>query len=80
MTTAPQEFHRNSDERHDASDVAGDAASHGPAQTSGTPGTPQVPEGYPEQVDPAEGPLAGRDPHLLGDLAHPGAPQHEDEA
>ncbi|NAZ87904.1 hypothetical protein [Kineococcus indalonis] len=78
MTSAPLEPRATPSARTDASDVAGDAAAAGPAQTTGEPGTAQTPPGYPEpdEVDPAEGPLAGRDPALLGDLAHPGAPAH----
>ncbi|WP_432571272.1 hypothetical protein [Kineococcus sp. SYSU DK005] len=78
MTSAPLEPRPQQSARPDASDVAGDAAANGPAQTTGEPGTAQTPPGYPEpeEGDAAEGPLAGRDPALLGDLAHPGAPEH----
>jgi hypothetical protein len=75
MSTAPQEFHHPVS--HDLRDADDDVASERQARNPGEPGVPHVPEGYPEEVDPSEGPLAGRDPELLGDLHHPGAPHHQ---
>ncbi|GAA4969810.1 hypothetical protein [Kineococcus glutinatus] len=80
MTTAPFE-HRPGARVPAAGTTAGedttaaDAGVGGPAEDAGE--FPQQPPGYPEEVDPAEGPLAGREPGLLGDLRDPGAPPHD---
>ena len=50
-----------------------DLGAGGPADDAGTQDGSLVPPGYPEEVDPAEGPLAGRDTAPLGDLQDPGA-------
>lgn len=44
-----------------------------PADTTGPAGEPDTPPEYPDAVDPAEGPLAGRGGSDLGDLRDPGA-------
>ena len=46
-----------------------------PAQETGddTGGARRQPEGYPEEVDPAEGPVSGRGRTARGDLEDPGA-------
>ena len=46
-----------------------------PAQETGdaASGAARQPEGHPEEVDPAQGPLAGRAGAALGDLEDPGA-------
>ncbi len=50
----------------------GDLGVGGPAEETGDPGDgPTQPEGYPEQVDPAQGPVTGSD--RIGDLLDPGA-------
>jgi hypothetical protein len=51
----------------------GDLGVGGPAEQVGPPDEAQTPPGYPEEVDPSEGPLAGRDGSALGDLGRPGA-------
>ena len=52
---------------------AADAGVGGPADDPGDGGGDRTPPGYPEEVDPAEGPLAGRTGGSLGDLRDPGA-------
>lgn len=50
---------------------AGDPGAGSPAGQA-SEGTP-VPPGYPSEVDPAQGPAAGREGSALGDLRRPGA-------
>lgn len=58
-----------------AADVpAGDLGVGGPADDPGETGVAPAPPGLPAEVDPAEGPLAGREDSALGDLRNPGAP------
>ncbi len=72
MTTSPLGAERDLDA--DPSDVpAGDLGAGGPADDPGDGDGPTTPPGYPDEVDPAEGPLAGRDVSPLGDLDRPGA-------
>jgi hypothetical protein len=51
----------------------GDLGVGGPADQAGPADEAQTPPGYPERVDPSEGPLAGREDTALGDLGQPGA-------
>jgi hypothetical protein len=51
---------------------AGDLGVGGPADRPGPDDEATTPPEYPESVDPAEGPLAGRDSSGLGDLRSPG--------
>jgi hypothetical protein len=51
---------------------AADAGVGGPADDAGDGDGPLTPPGYPEEVDPAQGPLAGRAGTSLGDLRNPG--------
>jgi hypothetical protein len=72
MTSEPLESRPAAESSAD--DVpAGDLGVGGPADTTGPAGEPGTPSGYPEEVDPAEGPLAGRTEQGLGDLRDPGA-------
>jgi hypothetical protein len=59
MTTEPIEPGGSPDPA--AGIPAGDLGVGGPADESGDDGQPQTPPGYPEAVDPTEGPLVGRD-------------------
>ena len=52
---------------------AGDLGAGGPADDPGSGEGPRTPPGYPEEVDPAQGPLADRAAENLGDLEDPGA-------
>ena len=54
---------------------AGDLGVGGPADDPGSGDGPTTPPGYAEEVDPAEGPVAGRGAGQLGDLNNPGAGQ-----
>jgi len=53
---------------------AGDLGAGGPADDRGDGEAPASPPGYPDEVDPAEGPLGPRRDGHLGDLEDPGAP------
>ena len=72
MTSAP--FEPGLSGRDDETDVpAGDLGAGGPAEDAGSEGGPLTPPQYPEQVDPAEGPVGDRAARRLGDLIDPGA-------
>jgi len=54
--------------------VGGDLGAGGPAEEVGAGDGPTQPEGYPEQVDPTQGPVAGGAGGAdRGDLEDPGA-------
>lgn len=53
--------------------AAADPGVGDPADATGPDGAPRTPPEYPDEVDAAEGPLAGRDGGGLGDLRDPGA-------
>ena len=74
MTSSPIEPHRSDDPDADARAevTGGDRGVRGPADQAGPAEEASSPPGYPEGVDPAEGPLAGRDDSALGDLERPG--------
>jgi len=55
-----------------------DTGHPGPERTEGEDGTAQVPPGYPEDIDTAEGPLAGRDEDAGRDLHSPANPLRHD--
>jgi hypothetical protein len=75
MTSQPSE--PGSDVGSDADSPAGvpggDLGVGGPADQAGPADEARTPPGYPEEVDPSKGPLAGRDDSALGDLEQPGA-------
>ena len=81
MTTAPLEPRPgDATPGEPGSGTSTDLGAGGPADDAGTQDGPLGPSGYPEEVDPAEGPLAGRDRAALGDLHEPGAegtPAHD---
>ena len=52
---------------------AGDLGVGGPADDPGSGDGQTTPPGYAEEVDPTEGPVAGRGAGPLGDLTNPGA-------
>jgi hypothetical protein len=55
--------------------VGGDLGVGGPAEETGAGDGSTQPEGYPEEVDPAQGPVAGgAGDAARGDLEEPGAP------
>jgi hypothetical protein len=54
---------------------AGDLGVGGPAEDTGDGQGAQTPPGYPEEVDPTQGPIAARRGGQLGDLKNPGAGQ-----
>ena len=79
MTSSPIEPHHSDGPHSDDPDAdtraevpGGDRGVGGPADQAGPAGEASSPPGYPEGVDPAEGPLAGREDSALGDLGHPG--------
>jgi hypothetical protein len=72
MTSGPLEPGRAAEASADDA-PAGDLGIGGPADTAGPAGETGTPSGYPEEVDPTEGPLAGRTESGLGDLRDPGA-------
>lgn len=52
---------------------AADLGVGGPADDAGDAGQERTPPGYPDDVDPTEGPVTGRGDSGLGDLEDPGA-------
>ena len=70
MTSTPIEPGAGSDDG--GTPAGGDLGVGGPAESTGDAGTAQTPPGYPEEVDPREGPVPGAGDDR-GDLTDPGA-------
>jgi hypothetical protein len=71
MTTEPLEPRAVPDPTADS--PAADPGVGDPADATGPDGAPGTPPEYPDEVDAADGPLAGRSGGGLGDLRDPGA-------